>query len=220
MKFKNKTSGIVTFFITPNNEADDIDFILYKANEISSLCETKSDIRCMASGESIGSTNDQSNCMGVTGLDTRSLDKIEMNGCKFSDDNFLKFLDAENDETYVLFINNYDSDKGFSILFDGTADFEVLEECLDDKNKLLIQLLNIFPNPSQDLINLSIISKNEELVSVSLLNLEGKKVKSFNYNIFKGKQTISLDISYLPSGNYFLKIDNDKVHLVDKFTKE
>lgn len=220
LKFKIKQSGISTFMITPNNDNDDIDFILYKADNLYNYCNTKSDIRCMASGKSIGSTADQSNCMGVTGLDTRSIDKVEMNGCKFSDDNFLKFIDAKEGETYVLFINNYDSSNGFSILFGGTSEFEIFDECDDDLNKLAYQLLNIFPNPSKDLINLSVLSKSDADVNITILNLEGKKINSFYQKITKGKQVIPVHISDLPAGNYFVKIDNEKIHLIDKFVKE
>lgn len=174
----------------------------------------------MASGKNIGSTEGQSNCMGVTGLDTRSIDKVEMNGCKFSDDNFLKFLDAREGETYILMINNYDSDDGFSVLFGGSAEFEILDECADNKNRLVLQLLNIYPNPSKDIINLSISSRNDEQVDINILNLEGKKIISLHQNIQKGHQTLPLDIHTLPSGNYFVKIENDHVHLIDKFVKE
>ena len=220
MKFKIKSDGIVTFLITPFEHDDDIDFILYKADNLDNLCTTKSDIRCMASGKNIGSDTDDSRCLGVTGLDSRSIDNVELNGCKFSDDNFLKFLDAKKGETYVLFVNNYASHNGFSILFDGTADFEYLDDCLDDKNQLSMQILNVYPNPSKDIINLSILSKSDEEVNINILNIEGKEVNSFKKTIIKGNQSLSFNVAHLPSGNYFVKIENENVHLIDKFVKE
>ncbi len=108
----------------------------------------------------------------------------------------------------------------FSILFDGTAGFEYLDDCFDDRNQLSMQILNVYPNPSKDIINLSILSKSDEEVNINILNIEGKMIKSYKKTIFKGNQNLSFDVANLPSGNYFVKIENDKVHLIDKFVKE
>jgi len=221
LKFKIKSDGILTFLITPFDETNDIDFILYKVDDINHYCKYKSDIRCMASGINMGSHEEESRCLGVTGLDTRSLDKIELNGCKFSDDNFLKFLDAKKNEMYVLFINNYDSNNGFSILFDGTTEFKQLSDCKEDKNKLSMQILNVFPVPSHDIINLSILNRNQnQSVDIKILNLEGKNVNSIKKEIPHGKHILSFDVSNIPSGNYFIKIENKNIQLINKFIKE
>jgi len=84
----------------------------------------------------------------------------------------------------------------------------------------VVQLLNIYPNPSKNIINLTVSSKDNEKVELSILNLEGKKITSVYQYIHKGTKTLHFNISHLPAGNYFVKIENDNVHLIDKFVKE
>jgi hypothetical protein len=217
IKFKIKKDGILTFLITPFDLKDDIDFILY--NTFNMNCESKRDIRCMATGQNIGATDSEKNCLGATGLDYRSLDNVELQGCKFSDDNFLKFLDAKAGETYTLFINNFDSKNGFSILFDGTGELEFLSDCIDDKNLLSMQLLEIYPNPATNILNVSLFSANNDPVNLELLTLSGQLVTELKHKGAPGNLIIPVDISLLSAGTYLLRIKNNSNNLVEKFVK-
>lgn len=217
LKFSVKKAGIITFLITPFKLKDDIDFVLYKTG--SDQCTSKKDIRCMASGKNIGSLEADHNCLGVTGLDTRSIDMIEMNGCKYSDDNFLKFLDAKAGEYYTLFINNYNSIDGFSVMFDGTAELDLRDDCSDNKDKLSLQLTELYPNPSKDEINLSFFSIKHEIARFQIITLDGQSVINRNIEIKEGIQTIPFDISQLASGTYFIQISGSDNTILQKFVK-
>ena len=219
LKFKVKKDGILTFLITPFDMKDDIDFILY--NTFNMQCDSKKDIRCMATGQNIGNSDSDNHCFGATGLDYRSLDNVEMQGCKFSDDNFLKFLDAKAGETYTLFVNNYDSKNGFSILFDGNGELELLNDCTDDKNLLDLQLLSLFPNPARNILNVSLYStKNDkEPLTLEVLTLSGQVLSEMKYQNSPGNFQIPVNISPLPSGSYFIRIKNSSNNIVEKFVK-
>jgi PKD repeat protein len=60
----------------------------------------------------------------------------------------------------------------------------------------------VFPNPVAD--NLNIISKNNEIVLVQIIEISGKTVISKYVN--KSEKNISIDIANIPQGVYILKI--------------
>ncbi len=120
-----KDPGSLTFTITPNNKPDDIDFAVYELTAGIDGCGSKRPIRCMASGETIGSSADfNSPCFGETGLNLTSTDLQEDPGCRTGDDNFVKFIEMEAGVSYALVINNFSqSGSGFNISWGGTGSF-------------------------------------------------------------------------------------------------
>jgi len=139
LQFKAETSGQMEFVIIPNNDKDDFDFILYNKNN--SDCTQKKPLRVMTSGQVIGS-NLGEDCLGQTGLREFSNDIIETDGCNNVDDNFLKPVFLEEGLEYLLFVNNYNSEAGFNILFSGTNQLSPYSEC--DVNNVAREL-TIFP---------------------------------------------------------------------------
>lgn len=77
------------------------------------------------------------------------------------------------------------------------------------------QLLNItrfskdnfilFPNPAQDILVLS-SPKVAESLKIKIVNLQSKLLATYN---FANKKNVSIDVSNLSSGMYFLNIDNN-----------
>jgi gliding motility-associated-like protein len=116
-----ETSGTLTFTLTPNNPADDIDFVLYELPNGVGDCTGKKVERCMASGEFVI----PSRCMGPTGLSGGETDVSEPAGCDIpSQSNFLAPLQMVAGRTYALGINNFTSTgNGFSVEFGGTGTF-------------------------------------------------------------------------------------------------
>ncbi|HUP13581.1 MAG TPA: T9SS type A sorting domain-containing protein [Niastella sp.] len=81
-------------------------------------------------------------------------------------------------------------------------------------------LMSLYPNPATDLINLNISGAENEVVSISVVNLLGSKVIDLG-----GKQTLSngvkhIDISALPKGVYFLNIVSDNKNKSFRFVKQ
>lgn len=118
--------GTLTFVLTPNNPADDLDFILFELPDGLDDCANKSAIRCMASGENVDQPpGDWVRCTGPTGLRLGDPDLVEGQGCaEPSNNNFLKEVDMVAGRAYALMINNFsESGQGFSIEFGGTGTF-------------------------------------------------------------------------------------------------
>lgn len=130
------SSGTLTFTITPNNPADDIDFGVFELPNGLNDCSDKRLLRCMASGEQGGCDfSIWEPCTGPTGLRVSSSDEIETAGCNINDpcvqfftgqndDNFVSAIQMEAGRAYALIVNNYtQSGSGFSIDFGGTGEF-------------------------------------------------------------------------------------------------
>ncbi len=119
--FTAATSGTLEFTLSPNNPADDLDFVLYRLPNGPSNCANKVVLRCMAAGDfSIPSP-----CMGPTGLSVNSADLSEPSGClQPGQDNFLAALNMVAGTTYALAVNNFTSSgNGFQLDWSGNGTF-------------------------------------------------------------------------------------------------
>lgn len=108
--------GTLTFTITPLNEQDDIDFVLYELPNGVDDFDGRISVRCMASGCPGG---------GPTGLNLTSTDLEEQAGCPIGNDNFVAALNMEAGKAYGLLINNFtQTGIGIGIEFGGTGEFQ------------------------------------------------------------------------------------------------
>lgn len=72
--------------------------------------------------------------------------------------------------------------------------------------------LSYYPNPVKDIFNLSY---NEDIVSISVMNILGQVVLSQNI----GSNNAQINMSTLPSGNYFVKVASSGVMSTVKVIK-
>ncbi len=113
-----KTTGTLTFHITPLTPGDDIDFAMY---ELTPNCANKNLIRCNGAS-CLGAGN-----LGVTGLDPSGINAIENFNCGGAGNGNSPFCSVATitaGTTYVLLINNFtSSNNGFTLSFGGTSEF-------------------------------------------------------------------------------------------------
>jgi len=100
----------------------------------------------------------------------------------------------------------------------GTGNFVIKEHTFGTNNnatsstqEALPTTVRIFPNPSQDFINID-LSTLQRVQSIQLLDLQGRILVD---KIDPGN-TLQINISELSSGSYFLKIDDFKASLIQK----
>ena len=74
-------------------------------------------------------------------------------------------------------------------------------------------MLTYTPNPVQGILT---IQANENLRSINIINLMGQTISSQNF----GQTLVHLDMSTLPSGTYFIKIQGEINQSIFKFIKE
>jgi len=75
---------------------------------------------------------------------------------------------------------------------------------------------NAFPNPANNFVNLTINNIKATNTSMTLINSSGSVVKEQALDLHYGLQNISLDVSELPSGFYFVRLNTEKGVAVEK----
>jgi hypothetical protein len=70
--------------------------------------------------------------------------------------------------------------------------------------------VSVYPNPSNGLLNLNIMSINNGVVLTNVYDVTGKLVYNQTLSVSQGSQVISLDLEFLQNGLYFLTIDENE----------
>ena len=129
----------------------------------------------MASGENLG-REEQSICVGETGLRKTSTDFNEDTGCHDKDDNFLAPLETVKGETYFLFINNYSSTTGFELEFAGTSELSDKKCKIEEITKYNLSIGEVYPNPTQEFLNITLESLQNSDATFIIVDIYGKEI--------------------------------------------
>ena len=70
--------------------------------------------------------------------------------------------------------------------------------------------LEVYPNPSRDVFNVSFISEQEQQLRVKIVNVVGEELINEEHQQFIGQYTKQIDLSKHAKGIYFLEIETDK----------
>ena len=87
---------------------------------------------------------------------------------------------------------------------------EAFDYNIDDK-------LKIYPNPSSDVLNVTIISPDASLNVVSVYNHTGQLINRFDLNVSNGAWKFELDLSKYAKGLYSIEYRNSNATLIKKF---
>ena len=90
-----------------------------------------------------------------------------------------------------------------------TSGADLLENDLSD--------ITIFPNPSSDILNIDLSNTNEEIKSISLVDVTGKLIQIID---IQENELIKLNVSYLTAGLYYIKISSASNTVVRQVVKE
>jgi len=82
-----------------------------------------------------------------------------------------------------------------------------------------VTAIRVFPNPIKESVNIEFDVKNPQSLTIEVMDIYGKKVKTFEYNILNsGSQLFTLDLGGLTSGIYMLNLVGDaKQHFQSKY---
>jgi hypothetical protein len=95
--------------------------------------------------------------------------------------------------------------KGNLTLTQGLLQPHVIVENLSSENTSVLNLFNVYPNPTSSLLNIASQIGNAEILKINLLDITGKLIFTQTPNDGFNKQTI--DISTLANGQYVLSIE-------------
>lgn len=158
--------------------------------------------------------------------DTTNIDSIQtlviFGNNKLSKDTFLKidslvldsvdfrFIDIDN---YTKSIGNYGKYK-----FEIVEEIPLLNQSSKESNQNIVQsnvdfYASIFPNPSNGILN---VTTTAFPFDIAVVDVNGKVVLSLE-NI--SNRRVSLDLTKHPSGTYIIKINKEKIELIQKFIK-
>lgn len=92
---------------------------------------------------------------------------------------------------------------------DGSTDGEVTEI------EIPVEVINsgfaMFPNPVMDQLNLDVNLEADRTVKVSVGDITGRTHILRSFDLFKGNSRATLDVSHLPAGTYFVRVENGEV---------
>ena len=66
--------------------------------------------------------------------------------------------------------------------------------------------LDVYPNPSRDIFNVTFTSEEAQTISVKVVNMIGEEIYSEELTEFVGQFTKVVDMNTQPKGVYFLEI--------------
>lgn len=113
-----------------------------------------------------------------------------------------------------IVISNWDSSKG-NYIFYNTNDYSEIIEIT--QNNKLPALNNIYPNPAQDIINISYYLPYQNQVNIKIFDMLNNEVLIIkNEKQDKGNYSICCNISELRCGTYFIQMTSDKYYLSKK----
>ncbi len=79
--------------------------------------------------------------------------------------------------------------------------------------------LSVFPNPANDVLNISLNAENAQEVNISLLTVDGKLMGERMLQL-QGKQTMQLSVNNLPAGFYFVRVSTNEGIMMTKVVIE
>ena len=77
-------------------------------------------------------------------------------------------------------------------------------------------MMEIFPNPATESITVSYLTDDAGSVTISVLDITGKKYISEVKEAVSGINSYSLNLGNLESGVYFVQIKNGENQVIDK----
>jgi extracellular elastinolytic metalloproteinase len=96
-------------------------------------------------------------------------------------------------------------------------DFKVTTNTFDPKDGMKV---NVFPNPTNDFINIEIQGSTSNNAEISVFSIDGKLVNFQKHGISNGFALIPIDMSKYNEGMYFVKVQTELGVVVEKIVKQ
>jgi len=76
----------------------------------------------------------------------------------------------------------------------------------------------VFPNPTEDFINLRILNDEVADATVRILTMDGREVMNRSLTLSSNVETLSFNVADLAVGMYLVKVSTDESIVVEKVT--
>ncbi len=163
-----------------------------------------------------GNPNDVLTISIFNGTETKVIETIDASVLNSNQWNFInvKVKDLITPTSSMQFIVAT-ADQGSGHLVEAGLDkFQVVDSLATSAIQILTRSnIFIYPNPSSDILNVRIEAYDIESARVVFSDISGKHLKKLT---FGEENLLHLDVSNIPSGTYFLQIENPKGKMVQK----
>lgn len=106
------------------------------------------------------------------------------------------------------------SDFGITTDYIGTDENEVADN-------MDVKVLNVYPNPASDVINIELSLEGRTDVSISIRNISGQLVKNVKYNaLSKDVESLEIGVNNLATGTYVITMTKGNEVITGKFIKK
>ncbi|GLR19262.1 M4 family metallopeptidase [Portibacter lacus] len=137
------------------------------------------------------------------------------NESTFNTDIFIVNLDETKITPIPSTVGNLISDAKWGVPFrNGTRTLSDVEE-----TELIVEHINVFPNPSSDMIYFELELENKEDASIEIRAIDGRLINKVNTTLIAGKNRKNYNISDLQAGQYSLNVITRKHNRTAVFTK-
>ena len=101
---------------------------------------------------------------------------------------------------------------------DGRFEYSKVISALRKSDKF--NAISTSPNPTNDMLNIVVETKNEDDLEINLLDVFGKIIQQQKTTVQQGLNNKSLDLQDLPSGIYFLQLQQGTERIIRRIIKE
>jgi len=123
--------------------------------------------------------------------------------------------------SYIQGMDDADANRGF---FDRLAPIVRIRvnanEVGIDDNQPTEEVFSVYPNPANDVINISLTLTQSENTTINILDLTGKVIKTIYVGELDGTKNLSVSLDGMASGIYFIELVNADGRQVKKFVKK
>lgn len=121
------------------------------------------------------------------------------------------------------YIQGYNSDPALMAFFDRLAPIVRIRVNADEVGVTELEnasSFSIYPNPVNDVINVNLSFANQENISINVLDITGKVVKTIYVGEVNGDRKLTIGLDELTSGIYFVELVTPEGKQVQKFVKK
>lgn len=91
---------------------------------------------------------------------------------------------------------------------------------LSVSNESLSNAFSLWPNPVQDMINLSVSTKHQDQIIMSITDMNGKVISQLKNNLRSGENKLQINTNDLMPGMYILQLTNGNATTTRRFVKQ
>ena len=89
---------------------------------------------------------------------------------------------------------------------------------IEDESK--VDQFSIFPNPANEIINVSMSLTNSENTVINVVDITGKVITTKDLGTVNGDSNVSISLDNLSTGVYFVEMVNSNSKQIKKFVKK